>query len=115
MAMHLLWEAEQQHGGSPTIADLFAHISLWGEHSERPGLQYSTDHMFRNLTNVVNQRTCRETCEQHPGCKAWNFNTTGRYCELLDKFSKPDEQWRFVSGVSQPAYVCLTEPRIAEQ
>lgn len=115
MAMHMLWEAEQQHSQRPTMADLFAHISLWGEHSERPGLQYNTRHMFRNVSHVVSRRACREACEQHPGCKAWNYNISGQYCELLDSLSKPDEQWQHDSGISQPAYVCSQDLRIAQQ
>ena len=115
MAMHMLWEAEQQHNGQPTMADLFAHISLWGEHSERPGLQYNTEHVFRNITGVVDRRTCREACEQHPGCKGWNFHFGGHYCELLNKLTKPVEQWRVDSGISQPDYICPEQVRIAEQ
>lgn len=106
MAMHMLWEAEQQHHGKPTMADLFAHISLWGEHSERPGLRYDTKHLLRNMTDVITSRACREACEQHISCRAWNYNPEGCFCELLDQLSKPSEQWRFDSGISQPAYVC---------
>lgn len=105
MAMHMLWQAEQQHN-NPTMADLFEQISIWGEHSERPGMRYDSVTMFRNVTGVINRRTCREICEQHPQCKAWNFSVTGLYCELMQTLAPSVEDWRYDSGISQPAYDC---------
>lgn len=106
MEMHMLHQADLKHHGRATMADVFAEMTTWGVHSERGGARYPPKHMMRNLTDTVNVRECRLRCEQLADCQAWSFASEGKYCELVDHLARPEENWRFTSGVSQPAYQC---------
>lgn len=106
MEMHMLHAADLKRHGQATMADIFAELSVWGVHSARSGQKYGPKHMMNNISDVVDQRDCRMHCEQQHKCKAWNFATEGKYCELIDHLTAPQENWRFSSGISQPAYIC---------
>ena len=102
----MLHAADLKHHGKANMADVFAEMTAWGVHSERSGIKYSSRHLMQNLTGVLDLHDCRKYCEAKPECKAWNFATQGRYCELVDSLSATQEDWRFSSGISQPAYIC---------
>lgn len=104
--MHMLHQADLKHHGKPTMADIFAEMSAWGVRSERLGARYPSQGLLLNITDTVDVRECRMRCERQAGCKAWNFADQGKYCELVEHLTPPEENWRFTSGVSQPAYQC---------
>ena len=102
----MLHATDMKHHGQAKMADIFAELSTWGVHSDRSGVRYSSQHMMRNISDVVDKRDCRLHCEAQPRCKAWSFATEGKYCELVDNLTSTEENWRFSSGISQPAYSC---------
>lgn len=106
MEMHMLHAADLKHHGQACMADIFAEMATWGVHSERKGIRYGTKHVVANVSNVVDKRDCRLLCEGNPACKAWSFAAKGQFCELVDSLIASQENWRFSSGISQPAYRC---------
>ena len=106
MEMHMLHQADLKHHGKATMADIFAEMSTWSVHSERLGARYSSQDLVMNVTDTLDVHECRMRCEKQADCKAWNFANQGKYCELVGRLTPPEENWRFTSGVSQPAYQC---------
>lgn len=106
MEMHMLHQADLKHHGKATMADIFAEMATWGVHSERLGARYPSQNLVMNITDTVNVRECRMHCEKQTDCKAWNFANEGKYCELVEQLTPPEENWRFTSGMSQPGYHC---------
>ena len=106
MEMHMLHAADLKHHGQANMADIFAEMATWGVHSDRTGVRYSTKHLLANMSNVVDKRDCRLHCEGNSKCRAWSFANEGKFCELSDNLAITQENWRFNSGISQPAYRC---------
>ena len=106
MEMHMLHQADLKYHGKATMADIFGEMSNWSVHSERLGARYSSQDLVSNITGTLDLRECRMRCEKQANCKAWNFANQEKYCELVGRLTPPEEDWRFTSGISQPAYQC---------